>query len=220
MPDLNFEVTGVDPAVRGLVPLLHFKIKITNQPATETIQSVILQTQIQIQSPQRAYSPNEKKKLFELFGAPEQWGQTLRNKLWTHANTMVRSFAGETEAILSVPCSYDLNMAATKYFYGIEEGEVPLLFLFSGTIFYAGVDGRLQVQQISWNKESAYRMPVQRWQELMQFHYPNSAWLYLERDVFERLLEFKRRSGTATWEQAVERLLALANSAAAVKIIT
>jgi hypothetical protein len=207
MPELDFEVAGVEAAVRGLVPLLHFKVQIRNQPAEEEIQSIILQTQIQIQAPQRAYAPNEKEKLFELFGPPEQWGQTLRNKLWTHANTMVRSFSGSTEATLSVACSYDLNLAATKYFYGLEAGEVPLLFLFSGTIFYAGPDGRLQVQQISWNKEATYRMPVERWKDLMEQHYPNTGWLYLERDVFERLCEFKRRSGVNTWEQAIERLL-------------
>lgn len=208
MPDLDFEVTGVDPAARGLTPLLHFKLKITNRPEEETINSVMLQAQIQIQSPQRAYSPNEKETLFELFGPPEQWGQTLRNKLWTHAHTNVGSFRGTTEAVLAVPCSYDLNLAATKYFYGIEEGEVPLLFLFSGTIFYAGADARLQVQQISWNKEAVYRMPVARWQELMERHYPNSAWLYLERDIFDRLYEYKRHAGVATWEQAFEKLLA------------
>jgi hypothetical protein len=208
MPDLNFFVSGVDAAVKGLVPLLHFKLEISNQPPDETIQSVILQAQIQIQAPQRAYSPNEKEKLFELFGPLEQWGQTLRNKLWTHANTIVPAFTGSTETTLSVPCSFDLNLAATKYFYGIEEGEVPLLFLFSGTTFYAGADGRLQVQQISWNKESTYRMAVQVWKDVMEQHYPNTSWLYLGRDVFERLCAFKRRSGVATWEQAMERLLA------------
>lgn len=207
MPDLDFEVTDVDPATRGLTPLLHFKLKITNRPEEETIHSVMLQAQIQIQSPQRAYSPNEKEKLFELFGPPEQWGQTLRNKLWTHAHTNAGSFRGATEAVLAVPCSYDLNLAATKYFYGIEEGEVPLLFLFSGTIFYAGADGRLQVQQISWNKEAAYRMPVARWKEIMQAHYPNTGWLYLESEIFERLCAYKRRSGMATWEQVFAKLL-------------
>jgi hypothetical protein len=186
---------------------LNFKVKVTNQPASERIQSIILQAQIQIQAPQRAYSPNEKSKLFELFGPPEQWGQTLRGKLWTLVSTTVRSFTDSTEATLSVPCSYDLNIAATKYFYGLEEGEVPLLFLFSGTVFYAGAEGQLQVQQISWNKECAYRMPVQLWKDLMEQHYPNTAWLYLDRDVFERLAEFKRRSGTASWEQAIEKLL-------------
>jgi hypothetical protein len=212
MPDLDFEVLGVEPAARGLVPLLHFKLRITNQPPNETIQSIILQAQIQIQAPQRSYNESEKEKLFELFGPPEQWGQTLRSKLWAHANTTVRTFSGATETILSVPCSYDLNLAATKFFHGVEDGEVPLLFLFSGTIFYAGAEGRLQVQQISWNKESAYRMPVQLWKELMEHHYPNSGWLYLERDLFERLCAYKRQGGFPNWEQAVERLLAEAGS--------
>ncbi|MBA3833614.1 MAG: hypothetical protein H0X34_17325 [Chthoniobacterales bacterium] len=207
MPDLNFEITGVDSAVRGLTPLFHFKVRITNQPESETIQSVILQAQIQIQAPQRGYNPNEKELLHDLFGPPEQWGQTLRNKLWAHSNTTVRTFAGVTETVLPVPCSYDLNLAATKFLYGLEEGEVPLLFLFSGTIFYAGADGRLQVQQISWNKEFAYRMPVQLWKDLMERHYPETAWLYLERDVFNRLYEYKRHAGVATWEQAIEKLL-------------
>jgi hypothetical protein len=208
MPDLAFEVTGVEAAVRGLVPLLHFKLTITNQPPDEQVQSVILQAQIQIQAPQRAYSPNEKEKLFELFGEPEQWGQTLRNKLWAHSNTTAPAFQGCAEVTLPVPCSYDLNLAATKYFFGIEEGDIPLLFLFSGTIFYAGADGRLQVQRISWEKECVYRMPVQVWKDVMERHYPNTGWLYLQRDVFERLCQFKRRSGVTSWEQVIEQLLA------------
>ncbi len=213
MPDLDFEILGVEPAVRGLAPLLHFKLRITNQPESEVIQSVILQAQIQIQSPQRSYNENEKEKLFELFGPPDQWGQTLRGKLWTHSNTTVRTFSGATETILPVPCSYDLNIAATKFFHGVEEGDIPLLFLFSGTIFYAGAEGRLQVQQISWNKECAYRMPVRVWKDLMEQHYPNSAFLYLERDVFERLCAFKRQGGFTSWEQAIEKLLDAAQMA-------
>lgn len=207
MPNLAFKVLGVAPAYRGLVPLLHFKLEITNQPADETVQSIILQTQIQIQSPQRAYAAGEKEKLIELFGTPDQWGNTLRNKLWTLATTNIPSFQAKTEATLSVPCSFDLNLAATKYFYALEGGEVPLLFLFSGTIFYANADGRLQVQQISWNCEATYRMPVALWQELMEHHYPNSAWVVLERESFDRLYEFKRRAGLTSWEQVVERLL-------------
>ena len=129
--------------MKGLVPLIHFKLEIRNQPPNETIQSVILQAQIQIQAPQRVYSPAEKEKVFELFGPPEQWGQTLRNKLWAHAHTTVPRFSDSTAATLAVPCSYDLNLAATKYFYALKDGEVPLLFLFSGTVFYSVPDGRL-----------------------------------------------------------------------------
>ena len=207
MPDLNFKIIGVEPAQRGLVPLLHFKLEITNEPAAETIQSVMLQTQIQIQSPQRGYADGEKEKLKELFGTPDQWGQTLRNKLWTHSNTVVPTFTGKTETILPVVCTFDLNIAATKYFYALEDGEVPLLFLFSGTIFYAGADGRLQVQQVSWNKECTYRMPITAWKELMNHHYPESAWLFLGRETFDRLYEFRRSSGATSWEQAIDKLL-------------
>ncbi len=207
MPALGFAVTGVEAASRGLVPLLHFNVQITNETGNETIQSIMLQTQIQIAAPQRPYSEVEKTKLLELFGTPDQWGNTLRNKLWTHANTIVPTFSGRTETTLSVPCSYDLNLAAAKYFYALESGEVPLLFLFSGTIFYAGAEGRLQVQQISWNCEATYRMPVSRWQELMDHHYPNSAWLTLDRATFDRLYQFKRNAGVTSWEQAIDRLL-------------
>ena len=119
MPDLNFKVTGIEPAQRGLAPLLHFVLEITNTPETETIQSVMLQTQIQIQAPQRVYDAEEKKKLKELFGAPEDWGQTLRTRLWTHANTIVPQFQGHTRTILAVPCTFDFNVAATKYFYAL-----------------------------------------------------------------------------------------------------
>ena len=207
MPDLNFRVTGVKPAARGLIPLLHFHVEVTNSPETELIQAVILQAQIQIQSARRPYDDQEREKLGDLFGTPGRWGQTLRNRLWTHANTTVRPFVQATEAVLPIQCTYDLNITATKYFYALNEGEVPLLFLFSGTIFYAAPDGRLQAQQIPWEKECIYSMPVRIWQELMEYHYPNSAWVSLHRHVFERLYAYKRRQGLPTWEQTIERLL-------------
>jgi hypothetical protein len=207
MPNLNFKVTGVEPAARGLVPLLHFHLEVSNSPETELIQSVILQAQIQIQSAHRSYDEEEREKLVDLFGTPDRWGQTLRNRLWAHANTTVRPFTQTTEAVLPIQCTYDLNVLATKFFYALKEGAVPLLFLFSGTVFYAADDGRLQVQQISWNQECTYPMPVRIWQELMEHHYPNSTWVSLHRHVFEKLDADKRRQGLPTWEQTIERLL-------------
>lgn len=207
MPDLDFKVLGVEAANCGIAPLLHFKLEISNQPPEETIQSVMLQAQIQIHPTLRAYQPDEKEKLSELFGTPDRWGQTLRARLWTHANVNVRQFSGRTEAILSVPCTFDLNVSATKYFYALEEGEVPLLFLFSGTIFYENGAGQLQIQQVSWNKECTYRLPIVVWQEMMEQHYPNTAFLSLERGLFERLYAFRRREGLADWDQTIARLL-------------
>ncbi len=207
MPDLDFKVLGVEAANYGIAPLLHFKLEVTNQPPEETIQSVMLQTQIQIHPTLRAYQAEEKEKLGELFGTPERWGQTLRARLWTHANVNVRQFSEKTEAILSVPCTFDLNVAATKYFYALEDGEVPLLLLFSGTIFYENHEGHLQISQVSWNKECTYRMPVAVWKEMMEQHYPNTAFVSLERGLFERLYAFRRREGLADWDQTIARLL-------------
>ncbi len=212
MPNLEFKVTGVEAANYGIVPLLHFKLEITNTSETETIQSILLQAQIQLQPTQRAYQPAEKEKLGELFGTPDRWGQTLRARLWTHATANVRQFQSRTEALLAVPCTYDLNVSATKYFYGLESGEVPLLFLFSGTIFYEDEEGRLQIQQVSWNCESAYRMPLATWQAMMDEHYPNSAWLALDRELFDRLYAFRREEGLPDWDQTIAHLLAAAES--------
>ncbi len=207
MPDLDFRITGVEPAARGLVPLLHFKLEVTNKPETELIHNLILQAQIQIASAQRPYTATEKEKLVEIFGKPVQWGQTLRNRLWAHAHTTVRGFTGRTEAILPVQCTYDFNVLGAKYFYALEQGEVPLLFLFSGSVFYARSDHALRVELISWEKECVYRMPVPVWKELMDHHYPRSAWVYLHRDMFDRLYAYKCRHGLATWDQTIDRLL-------------
>ena len=131
--------------------------------------------------------------------------------LWTHAGVTVPPFQGSTDCDLHVPCSFDFNVAATKYFAALGEGEIPLAFLFSGTIFYADLDGALQVARISWEKEAKYRLPVAVWKDMMEHYYPNTAWLCLERAVFERLYEYKCRRGAPTWEQAIAELLSLAN---------
>jgi hypothetical protein len=41
----------------------------------------------------------------------------------------------------------------------------------------------------------------------MDIYYPNSAWLHLERDVFDRLYRYKVRHGIPTWEQMLDKLV-------------
>ncbi len=127
--------------------------------------------------------------------------------MWTHVNVSIPSFETECDVILPVPCSYDFNIAATKYFHGLQEGEVPLLFLFSGTVFYRDAEDQFQIEQIAWSKEAAYRLPVQTWRSMMDQYYPHSAWLRLDRGVFERLYRYKRERGLPSWEQALDELL-------------
>lgn len=136
--------------------------------------------------------------------------------LWLHTAVNVPAFSDTTTIDLPVPCSFDFNVAATKYFAGLESGEVPLCLLFSGTIFYRGADGELQVAQIPWEKEATFRLPVDAWRQMMDQYYPHSAWLRLDRDLFDRLAEYKRRHSIPTWDRAIAQLLAAEPSAVTV----
>jgi hypothetical protein len=206
MPDLSFEVEGAEAVPFTAAPLLAFKLRLLNRDATESIQSVALRCQIQIEATRRKYDAKEQERLLDLFGQPDRWSRTLRSMLWTHASVIVTPFAGSTKVDLPVPCSFDFNVAAAKYFAGLEDGEVPLNLMFSGTIFYENESG-LQVEQIPWDREAKYRLPVKVWKEMMDIYYPNTAWLCLQRDTFDRLARYKMEFGIPTWEQALEKLL-------------
>ncbi len=207
MPEIDFEVTGAEAVPFAAAPLLNLKLRLTNKDAREQIQNVMLRCQINLEVTRRGYSDAEKARMFDLFGEPERWGQTLKTMLWTHTNVVVQPFSDTTSIDLPVPCTFDFNVAATKFFSGLETGEVPLLLLFSGTMFYQDEFGDLQIGQISWEKEAQFRLPVKVWQEMMEHYYPNSAWLTLRRDVFEKLQNYKMRGGLPTFEQALESLL-------------
>jgi hypothetical protein len=207
MPDLAFNVTGVEAVQRGLTPLLEFRVEVGNLSSQNAIEAILLHAQIQIQSRTRTYSTDERERLVELFGGPENWDQTLRSQFWAHTQAIAPPFSERTEIRLPVPCTYDLNVAVTKFFYALNEGSVDLLFLFTGTIFYTANEEHLHVQRISWEKEATYRLPIQRWRDMMEQHHSDSVWLYLQRGVFDQLYAYKRDHGIATWDQTIERLL-------------
>jgi Family of unknown function (DUF6084) len=192
-------------------------MRVEDSSASDAIHSIALHAQIQIEAPRRNYSSTEQERLADLFGEPSRWGQTLRPMLWTHADVTVPAFSDSVSLDLRVPCSFDFNLAATKYFYGLSEGEIPLIFLFSGSCFYAGQHGGLAMAPIPWSKETRFRLPVHVWREMMDRYYPNSAWLRIRQDVFDRLYQYKSRAGVATWEEALERLLEPAREAAAAR---
>ena len=209
MPDLDFSVVSAAAVTFAAAPLLSFKLSVHNRNTEERIQSVALRCQIQIETTKRRYTTAEQAKMFELFGEPERWGRTLTSMLWTHTSTTVPPFEGETVVDLPVPCTFDFNVAATKYFAGLEDGVVPLNFMFSGTTFFDGPTGLL-VEQISWNKEARFSLPIQVWHEMMNHYYPNTAWLCLRRDVFEQLRRYKMDNAIPTWEQVFDNIVPVA----------
>lgn len=207
MVDLDFALDSVTVEPYSATPLLLFKLRVTNLTPALKVQNVMLNCQIRIDAARRAYDATEKEQLLELFGEPRRWGETLRSFLWTNASICTPRFDDECSVDLPVPCSFDFNIAATKFFHGIEKGEAPLSLLFSGSVFYRDAEGDLQIEQIPWSKEASYRLPASVWRGLMEQYYPQSAWLRLSREAFDQLYRFKRQNGLATWEQALQVLL-------------
>jgi len=207
MPDLNFEVVGAEAPAFAAAPTLIFKLRIENAMDQERIFTITLRCQIQINVTRRRYSPEAQARLLEVFGEPKRWGETLHPLLWTHTSTVVQQFSGSTTVDLPVSCTYDFEVAGTKYFDALEDGEIPLTFLFSGTIFYEDESEKVQVVQISWSKEATYRLPVALWQEMIQRYFPNSAWIRLHKDIFDQLYQYKATHSLPTWEEVVVQLL-------------
>ncbi len=206
IPELAFSVEDAATLDYAAVPTVRFSLGIRSVHG-QPIRSVMLDTQIQIAARRRGYDAAAQERLNELFGAPERWGSTLRTLLWTRTTTLVAPFSDSTVVDLPVTCTYDLEVIASKYFDALEDGEVPLEFLFSGTVFYAGADGRLQTARISWEQDAEYRLPVAVWKQTIERYFPDTAWLRLRRDSFDRLAAYKARNALPTWEDALDSLL-------------
>jgi hypothetical protein len=207
MPDLDFEVESADVLPYAAVPTILFRLGVQNALEGEEINSISLRTQIRIAATQRRYDETEQEKLRELFGESHQWKDTLRSLLWTNTNTIVTRFSGGRVFEMPVACTYDFDVVGTKYFAALGGGDIPLEFLFSGTVFYRKDGGALQVAQISWEKEAKFRLPVRLWRDMMDHYFPNSAWLRLHKNIFDRLYDYRSRNALLTWDRTLESLL-------------
>jgi hypothetical protein len=208
MPELHFQIEGAEAVTHAAAPLIVLKLRIRNFPVTETIHTLGLRCQVQIEPAKRRYLPQEQEKLLDLFGEPERWSRTVRPLLWMNTSVAVPGFTGDLLVNLELPCTFDFNVAATKYFHALAGGDIPVCVMFSGTVFYKGADDALQVAQVPWDREANLRLPVSVWKEMMDMHYPGTAWLALQRETFEQLYLYKMRHGLPTWEQAITRALA------------
>lgn len=205
MSELSFAILGARALPYAAAPTLVFRLGM-GESTGERIHAIALRCQIQIEPRHRRYSAEEQERLLELFGEPHRWGDTLKTVVWAHASVMAPGFQGSTEFDLPVTCTYDFEVAAAKYFQSLDGGEIPLLFLFSGTVFAKGQNG-FTVGQVPWEKEASYRLPVQVWRDLMDSYFPGATWIRLRRESFEALRRFKGRRALPTWEQAIEALL-------------
>jgi hypothetical protein len=205
-PELTFSVEGAAPLEYAAVPTLRFRLRIESAGARQ-VSAIALNAQLRIAVRTRSYDPATRARLAELLGAPGPDGATIRSLFWTNATLMVPPFMGSTVVDLAVGCTYDFEVAVAKYFHALEEGEVPLEFLLSGSTFYQDTGGALRVGRIPWDREAKYRLPIRVWHEVMEHHFPNSAWLRLPRDSFDRLNAYRARRMLPRWEDAIDALL-------------
>jgi len=196
---------GAQPDRYAVGPTLLFRLRIAETTGAK-VTAIALRCQLRIEPTRRRYTPAEEEALEDLFGHPSRWGDTLKPLQLTYVTQMVPGFSGSVEVDLPVPCSYDLEVATGKYFAGLEEGNVPLLLLFSGTVFSKGDTG-FSVQQVPWDKEERYPLPVAVWREMMDLHFPGSGWLRLPTDTLDALGRFKSRHTLLSFDDAVQRLL-------------
>lgn len=205
-PELDFRIEGAESQEYGAVPAIVFRLRIESSGG-RPIRSVLLDCQIQIAARGRDYDAADQESLADLFGSPERWGTTLRVLPWARTTRVVPGFEGSTLAELPVVCTYDLDVIASRYFGGLRDGEVPLEFLFSGTVFYSGAGGALQTARISWEKEAGYRLPVEVWKQTMERHFPGTAWLRVSNETYARLSAERARRGDADFERTIGALL-------------
>ncbi|MEV7970515.1 DUF6084 family protein [Sphaerisporangium sp. NPDC088356] len=205
MSEIRFDCRGVRVDPYAAFPTLLFRVGIT-EPAGEAVHAVALRCQIRVEPQRRRYDPREAELLTDLFGDPSRWGETVKPLQFANISIMVPRFTGATEIDVPVPCSYDLEVAAGKYFASLDEGEVPLLLLFSGTVFARAGEG-FTVRPVPWHCEARQDLPVSVWRDMIDRYFPASGWLRLHRDTLRALQRFKSDRALATWDEVVEVLL-------------
>lgn len=205
MTHLEFSIAGAAAEKYAAAPTLRFRIRVA-ESGGNSVHALLLRAQIRIEPRRREHSGAEKNRLLDMFGEPARWGETLKSLFWMQTVLLVPAFENSIEAELAVPCTYDFEVAGAKYFAALDDGEIPLRFLFSGTAYVRGGNGFL-VEQIPWDREAAWRMPVRLWREAMDTHFPGCAWIRLQRDTLDALERYKASHALPGWDQAIAELL-------------
>jgi hypothetical protein len=206
-PGFRLAVTEVRAIPHAAAPTLAFTLSVDDQSGREIFMAG-LSVQIQIEPAKRSYDEESKAKLTELFGDPHRWTTTAQRMLWTTETVLIPTFTGSATAEIRVLCNYDVELAAAKYFHSVTQGDIPLAFHFNGSVYYSGVDGRLQVVQVPWDTTADFKLPIAVWREMIDSYYPYRGWVPVHRDTLDALQRLKARLGAPTFDAAVTELLA------------
>lgn len=204
MSELSIEVAGLRVEPFAAAPTLVFELALDAGGAP--VHALALRCQIRVEPARRRYGERERAGLVELFGPTSQWGESLHGFPWAHTSLVVPRFEGATKIDLALACSYDLEVAASRYLHALREGSVPLRLLFSGTAF-TGPARAVQMAPVPWTLEAPCELPVALWREMMDRYFPGQGWLRLRRDTLDALARVKSERALATWDEVIEALL-------------
>lgn len=205
MVELVFDCLGAEPNRYAAGPTLNFRLRVAETTGAR-VDAIALRCQIRIEPAKRRYSPIEAERLNSLFGETTRWAETLRPLQLTTVAIMVPSFTGSIELDVPVACTYDLDVGSTSYFHALDEGVIPLIMLFSGTVFIPG-NGKFSVAPVPWHKEAPCQVPVATWRQMMDQFFPGGGWMRLDRSTLDALGAFKNARALPTWDQTVTALL-------------
>jgi hypothetical protein len=210
MAELTFTVVDVVPEPYAATPNLLARLRVEETTGAQ-VHALALRAQIRIEPQRRRYDDTEERALLDLFGDRTRFSQTLRPFPWLHASTVAQGFTGASTIELPIPCTYDVEVSGTKYLRALRDDDIPLLFLFSGTVFTRGATG-FSVSQVPWDSEARFRLPVRVWRDLMESHFPGTEWIRMQRDTVDALAHYRHVRGLTSWDEAVTTLLAQASA--------
>lgn len=205
MTELDFVIADLFAEPYAVAPQLTARLRITEATGA-TIHAIALRAQVRIEPQRRAYTAAEEGALLDLFGTRERWYDTLKPFMWMQTSAMVQGFSDITEVDLALPCSYDFEVTASKYLHALRDGAVSVVLLFSGTVFIRGERG-FGVEQVPWDREARWEMPISVWRTMMDLYYPGTGWLRLDRDLIEQLARYKAEHGLTSWDETLRSLL-------------
>lgn len=205
VPSLDFECRDVvaDPYAAGPSVLLQMT---AHEASGVRVHAAAVRCQVRIEPIQRHYSDREATKVLDLFGDRSRWGSTLQTLQLAFLTQVLPSFSGSCDFDLVMPCSYDVDVAANKYLTALEDGEIPLLLLFSGTVF-TGRHGSIQVSPVPWHIETRVRMPVAVWRSAMDQHFGGQRWIRVGEETYDRLSAYRGEQMLTGWDPTISRLL-------------
>jgi Family of unknown function (DUF6084) len=207
----QFSVVDIFAEPYAAAPQLTARLRV-QESTGQTIHAIALRCQVRIEPQRRRYEEADVSGLRALFGEWDRWAETLKPFLWMQSSAMVQGFTEITEVDLPLPCTYDFEVTGSRYLHAVTEGTVPLALLFSGTVFTRGANG-FGVEQVPWDCEASYALPVAVWQQMIESYYPNTGWIRLDHDVLTSLADFRSSQGLTTWDETLQTLLAARDGA-------